>query len=295
VYPATTPGHNLVTLPLGPKRSDAALRRTLDAFLANADRPALVARDPVEAVHRYRNPHDQEVVGIVVAMLAYGRAATIKVTTQRVLALLGDVPAEAVDRGRVDALDPFVYRFQKKDDLARFVRGVGRVRKEHGSLAAAFGSVVSNQDANYAPAMSRFIELIARAIPGKKTYGLRFLLPSGAAKRLCLYLRWMIRDDDGLDLGTWKGFEPRKLIIPLDTHITRLGRYLGLTDRATPNLAMAIEITQSLARLRPDDPLAYDMALCHLGISEQCPRHRDPEICATCPINDICRLGPRQA
>jgi len=56
---------------------------------------------------------------------------------------------------------------------------------------------------------------------------------------------------------------------------------------------MAIEVTESLARLRPDDPLAYDMALCHLGISERCPRHRDPEICATCPINDICRLGPR--
>jgi uncharacterized protein (TIGR02757 family) len=286
-----------VTLSFGPKRSDATLRRTLDQFLEDADREALVLRDPVEAVRRYRDPHDQEVAGFIVAMLAYGRARSIKQTTERALALLGRSPANAVDRGRIGKLDPFVYRFQRGDDLLRWVRAVRRVRREHGSLAAAFGSVVSPADANYAAAMSRFVELLERAIEGPLTYGLRFLLPRGAAKRLCLFLRWMIRDEDGMDLGAWKKLAPsldrRKLIIPLDTHITRLGRYLGLSERATPNLAMAVEITESLARLRPDDPLAYDMALCHLGISERCPKHRDPEICATCPINAVCRLGPR--
>jgi uncharacterized protein (TIGR02757 family) len=286
-----------VTLSFGPKRSDATLRRTLDQFLADADRDALVARDPVEAVRRYRDPHDQEVAGFVVAMLAYGRARSIKAATERALARLGKSPAQAIDRGKIGALDPFVYRFQRGDDLVRLLRGVRRIRREHGSLASAFGSVVAREDANYAAAMSRFVELLAAAIPGEMTYGLRFLLPRGAAKRLCLFLRWMVRDEDGLDLGTWKRLHPaldrRKLIIPLDTHITRIGRYLGLSDRATPGLSMAVEITESLARLRPDDPLAYDMALCHLGISERCPKHRDPVICASCPINAVCRLGPR--
>ncbi len=284
----------------GSKRSDAALRQTLDHFLATTDRAALVAHDPVEAVHRFRDPHDQEVAGLLVAMLAYGRAQTIKATTERALEALGGSPARAVDRGKVGKLDGFVYRFQKGDDLVRFLRGVGRIRRAYGSLARAFGSVILEDDAHYGPAMSRFVALIAAAIPDEMSYGLRFLLPDagagGAAKRLCLYLRWMVRDEGGVDLGAWKtlapGLDPKKLIIPLDTHIARLGRYLGLTERATPGLEMAIEITQSLARLRPADPLAYDMALCHLGISERCPKHRDPEICAGCPINAVCRLGP---
>lgn len=142
--------------------------------------------------------------------------------------------------------------------------------------------------------MGRFVDAITRAVDGELSYGLRFLLPNpkggGAAKRLCLFLRWMIRPADGLDLGVWPDLDPARLIIPLDTHITTLGRYLGLTERATPNLRMAMEITASLRRLRPNDPLAYDMALCHLCIAGRCKKRWDPGICPACPIHPVCRL-----
>ena len=125
----------------------------------------------------------------------------------------------------------------------------------------------------------------------------------GLIKRLCLFLRWMIRGGQSVtlttaerDLGTWQKllpdtFDASKLIIPLDTHIARISRFIGLTDRTTTGLTTAQEITESLRRIHPADPLKYDMALCHLGISGSCPKERDLEKCAGCPIRQACRLG----
>jgi uncharacterized protein (TIGR02757 family) len=285
---------------LGAKRPEPELKAVLDRFLRDADREALVGGDPVDLVRRYGDPHDQEVAGLVVAMLAYGRVASIKVKAARALQLLGPSPASAVDRGLAEpALAGFVHRFQRGDDLSRFVRAIRVVRAQFGSLGAALLAGVDEDAPHYGTAMGRFIDRMRKPLGLSVTRGLLFLLPQpdggGAAKRLCLYLRWMVRPEDGIDLGAWRvlapGVDTRKLIIPLDTHIERIGRYLGLTDRKSSDLKTALEITQSLARLRPDDPLAYDIALCHLGISGRCPRKRDARICGECPIREVCRLG----
>ena len=289
------------SLVLGPRRSEAVLARTLDQFVAAADRAALVRGDPVELVWRYADPHDQEVAGLLVAMLAYGRVASIKAKASEALERLGPSPAAAVDGGRrLAALRGFVHRFQRGNDLERFLRAARRVRRQFGSLGAAFRSGAGEGEPHFGAAMGRFVGLLAGAVEGEPSYGLRFLLPDatsgGAAKRLCLYLRWMIRPADGLDLGTWQhlapGLDPARLVIPLDTHIARLARYLGLTERKSQDLATALEITASLRRLRPADPLYYDMALCHLGVSGACPRKRSPKLCGDCPIRAVCRLGP---
>lgn len=283
---------------LGPKKPDHELKQTLDRFVLAADRPALARGDPVDLVHRFSDPADQEVAGLLVAMLAYGRVASIKSKASRLLELLGAHPARAIlDRRRIRALDGFVYRFQSGGDLPRFAAAIGRVRKENGTLAAAFLAGTREDEETYAEAMSRFTSRIASSVDGDLSPGLRFLLPGGAAKRLALYLRWMIRPADGVDLGAFSTFEPaltpKKLIIPLDTHIERIGRYLGLTDRKTGGLKTAMEITTSLSRLCPEDPLVYDLALCHLGISGRCPRKRDTELCADCAIRTVCRLGKK--
>ncbi len=279
----------------------AALKVELDRLVAGADRPALVASDPVELVRRYDDPHDQEVAGIVVAMLAYGRVASIKAKASEVLEVLGPSPARAVDGGRRAAkLGGFVYRFQRGADLPRFLRAIGRVRRQHGSLARAFLNVnVKDDPGSYVETMDRFVAELTAAVRGPLSYGLRYLLPrtsaQGAAKRLCLYLRWMVRPDDGLDLGAWPrlapGVDPARLVMPLDTHIGRIARYIGLTARASNDLKTALEITAALRALAPDDPLVYDMALCHLGISGACPQRRVPQICAGCDLRAVCRLG----
>lgn len=275
------------------------LRGILDAFLATADWSALLARDPLALVAPYPDPADREVVGLVVAALAYGRVASIQAKAAQALECLGPRPARAIaDPRRRRRLEGFVYRFQKGDDLPRFLAAVHQVREAHGSLARAFAAAVDPQEPNYAGALGRWVAQL-KAAAGPLSYGLGFLLPDpaggGAAKRLWLYLRWMIRDE-GVDLGTWRtlapGLVPAHLIIPLDTHVARIGRYLGLTERRSDDLRTAIEITQNLALLAPHDPLRYDMALCHLGISGRCPRRRDPAACAGCPIRLGCRLGP---
>ena len=129
---------------------------------------------------------------------------------------------------------------------------------------------------------------------GRLPHGARYLLsvPDGqaAAKRWCLFLRWMVRPADGVDLGLWSDISTRRLTIPLDTHVARIGAYIGLTDRRTPGWAMAREITGNLARYCPDDPTRFDFAISHLGIMGSCPRRRNPVKCAGCDLLSACRL-----
>lgn len=287
-----------------PASRQKRLKQTLDAFLAAADRAALAEADPVSLVRSYDDPHDQEVAGFFVAMLAYGRVASIREKAGDLLQRLGPHPARAVDKGRaVRRLHGFVYRFQRADDLPRFAQAVGRVRRKSGSLGAAFVEEARSADftEDYGTAMAGLVRRVRAALRGPPTYGLKFLLPDpasgGAAKRLCLFVRWMVREDDGVDLGAWTALglavEPAKLVVPLDTHIARIARYVGLTSRKTNDLEAARQITAGLRALRPDDPLAYDLALCHLGISGACPRRRDVKRCVGCPIRAVCGLGPK--
>jgi uncharacterized protein (TIGR02757 family) len=122
-----------------------------------------------------------------------------------------------------------------------------------------------------------------------------FLFPSAdngsACKRLCMMLRWLVRPADGIDLGLWRNISPARLLVPVDTHIQRIGRNLGLTCRRTPDLRMAREITASLRLLDPDDPVKYDFVLCHLGISEGCSG-REGTPCGECPVAGLCRRQP---
>ena len=128
-----------------------------------------------------------------------------------------------------------------------------------------------------------------REIPADSYFPFFFPSPASgsACKRLCMYLRWMVRPADGIDLGLWREVSAAKLVIPVDAHIQRISRYLGLTNRKQADWRMAREITQALRRLDPADPVKYDFSLCHLGISEGCDG-RDRVRCTACPINELC-------
>ncbi|MCA2978763.1 MAG: DUF2400 family protein, partial [Myxococcaceae bacterium] len=100
---------------------------------------------------------------------------------------------------------------------------------------------------------------------------------------------------DAIDFGLWSRVSAAELVIPLDTHVARLGAWLGLTARRTQGWAMAEEITASLRRLDADDPVRYDFALCHYGMSGACPPRPEPSNCARCPLREACRVGRRLA
>ncbi|HET6373392.1 MAG TPA: DUF2400 family protein, partial [Candidatus Polarisedimenticolia bacterium] len=103
--------------------------------------------------------------------------------------------------------------------------------------------------------------------------------------------RWMVRPDDGVDFGLWGRVRPDQLVIPLDTHVSRIAAYIGLTRRKTVDWKMALEVTSSLRRLDPADPVKYDFALCRMGILNACPRHRDPVKCHECDLVRVCTLS----
>lgn len=282
------------------------LKHHLDAFLEEFPRERHVSSDPVQFVHRYDDARDREVVGLIVSAFAYGNVKSILATVARALSFLGAHPAQALAAfdPRKDArrLRNFYHRFNTSRDLAVFFWMIRRLLEEHGTLENAVLCGLSPDDADTGEALARF----SAAMLGtgyeqfyprgelKRRIGVRFLLPSpvdgSACKRMNLYLRWMVRPDDGVDCGIWKGIRPGQLVIPLDTHIARISSYIGLTDMASPGWAMALDITNNLRRLDDADPLRYDFALCHLGIAGDCPRKRDLRKCFACPIREICRL-----
>ncbi|MAG55781.1 MAG: hypothetical protein CMJ83_05780 [Planctomycetes bacterium] len=112
----------------------------------------------------------------------------------------------------------------------------------------------------------------------------------GGAQRFNLFPRWTARSRDGIDLGLWRGLDPSRLMVPLDTHIAFLGRAPGLTKRRTAGWMMAEEIPAALRTLDVRDPVKYDWSLTRLGDLGDCPSRRDPRTCPACPVHPRCRL-----
>ncbi len=265
-----------------------------------------LSSDPVEFVHMFSSPGDREVVGLIASLLAYGRVDGIKRAVGRVLELMDWKPyrfVRAFDPKRgASVFSGFVYRFNSGRDVACLIYIMKQMIEGSGSIGAFFMEGYSPRDRNIKGALSSFSKRalsldragIYRGMGPEADKGLRFFFPDPASgspcKRLNLYLRWMVRKDDGLDFGLWKGVAPSKLIIPLDTHIARISRNIGLTKRATADWKTAEEITGALKQLDPRDPLKYDFALTRLGILDRCPKRVELTKCRECMIKEVCIL-----
>ncbi len=273
--------------------------------------------DPLGLVVSYEDPLDVELVGLVAAALAYGNARAARASARRVLEVLGPRPArgarELGAEGIAQALDGWwVHRFHRPVHVAALCAAAAAVQREYGSLGAAFEAC--DQDwsfpdlsgaggtrkptADLAPALSRWVSLLgaaARVHVQTEDYaaGLRWLLADpargSACKRMWMYLRWMVRRE-APDLGLWRGLDPARLLVPLDTHVARISRQLGLTARRTANLAMAREVTAALRKLCPSDPVRYDWALSRLGILRHCPAQPTLRHCGTCELWPVCTV-----
>jgi uncharacterized protein (TIGR02757 family) len=296
---------------LSPRRAEA-LRPAIDRFQRRFDAGARLGFDPVELPRRYPDPGDAEVAGLLAASLAYGRADLFKPRLEEVLAAMGPAPsrfAESFARSPdARAFDGFRYRFNRPEDVAALVAAAGFVRSRHGSLGERFAALYREACAARAAwpvreALAGFASELRGAptvdpiLRRRGRRGLLHLCPdpggAGACKRWNLYLRWMVRGPDRVDLGLWKGVPPSALVVPLDTHVSRIARYLGFTDRRDLTWRTAEEITRSLRLLDPEDPVRFDFALCHHGMSGACPARRDPRCCAACPLREFCRARAR--
>lgn len=258
--------------------------------------------DPLLFPHRHGDAADQEVVAFLSSSLAFGRVASIRSSLERALSALGPRPAEALRAGPgpLRELDGFVHRWVDSGSLRPFLHAVGATLRSDGSLGALFAAGDPGGP-DYVPALDRFFEALRErtGLPlSRRLRGLRFLLPSpadgSACKRAHLFLRWTVRSGDH-DLGLWQGgrFTPARLLLPMDTHVHRISRYLGLTSRPTADLRAAREATAWLARLDPGDPVRFDWALSRLGILAECVRDRARSRCGDCAVRPVCRAASK--
>lgn len=291
--------------PRGRRRLPDFLAARLLAFAATP-REDRIAFDPIELPRRYSRPTDIEIAGLLSASMAYGRADLFKPKVSALLSAMGESPAafaiELTPRGAGALLRGFVYRFNVGADIAVLLMGAGKVLRERGTLEALFSEQLSCHGSLHA-ALSGFTQAL-RDVPLEpirrelgRVQGLDHLLPSplgpGAAKRLNLFLRWMVRGPDAVDLGIWRTVPPAKLLVPLDTHVGRIARHLGLTRRKDLSWRTAEEITDSLRRVDPIDPIRFDFALCHHGMSGACPPAPSGKTCSRCALQEVCITGRR--
>jgi uncharacterized protein (TIGR02757 family) len=259
------------------------------------------ASDPVHIVRRFSTPADREVVGFCAAGLAFGRVASVLQSIESLLKVMGPEPAAFVrqfDPGRDgQRLAPLVHRWIRGRDLVALVIVLQRMLRESGSIEAFFRDGDDPSSAHIGPALDAFstraLATDLRAAYGRRrppVLGVGYFFPrpstGSACKRLNLFLRWMVRTD-AIDLGVWKTIAPSRLIVPLDTHVIRLGRCLRLTRYTSPGWKMAEEITASLRRIHPADPVRYDFSLCHVGMMSACgfgKAQRDSQ----CPLRGMC-------
>ncbi len=228
--------------------------------------------DPVEFPHRYRRKKDMEIAGFIAALFAYGRVELFKPVIEKILKRMGSSPHDFLLHFKPSRQRPFeglYYRFQKEEDIINLIRMLSILLQRHNSLEDVFCRFYSPEDEDTLNAIEGFSRYCLSLLDNKLTAGLRQLFPlpsaGSACKRMNLFLRWMVRKDE-IDLGIWKGIPKNKLIVPLDVHIARISKRLGLTKRKTPDMKMAKEITSALKRLDPEDPLKYDFVLCHTGM-----------------------------
>jgi uncharacterized protein (TIGR02757 family) len=255
------------------------LKPRLDSLYRKYNRRIFVHPDPLELVYRYDSPGDQEIAGLIAACLAYGRVTQILASAGRVLQAVGEdahrSPRSFLERATARELRVlfrgFRHRFTPGAEVAALLAGVKRAIAEHGSLEALFTAGLGDADETVLPGLALFVDRLRRFAGGAGACPSLLSSPAdgSACKRLNLYLRWMVRRD-AVDPGPWRAVSRAKLVVPLDTHLYRIARGLGLTARKQADLKTVMEITRGFALFSPRDPVRYDFSLTRLGINPAC-------------------------
>lgn len=266
-------------------RTYPQLKALLDELYHRYSRPVFLSTSALGIPHRYSSLEDREIAAFVTASLAYGNVKQIHRSAEAALKAMGESPARFIRR-----FDPacdtarfqhVVHRFNSGIDLALLCYLLHQAIAVAGSLQAFFLKGYDPAHDDIKPALTSFVERMLSLdvspfyplglLPAKA--GVRFFFSSpaqgSACKRLNLFLRWMVRRGDAIDFGIWTEVSPAKLIVPLDTHVARIVRQLGLTTIKQPNWRMAKEVTERLRAFDPEDPVKYDFALCRLGVLKQ--------------------------
>lgn len=278
-------------------KTNPGLKTLLDRVLFQFPPETRIDADPIQFPRYFYDKGSPEAeieaVALLAAMLAYGSA---KQFNKKIRVLMQNCDWQYLDLiiGRKNMQDWPAYRLSTAEEIKIFCLASGDLIKKHKRLKTIFLE-------GYLPEHSIQKGLIAlrqKLLEACKAYispvprGVKHLLPDpgsgGCAKRWHMFLRWMVRKNDGVDLNLWPEVSSADLLIPLDRHISKISRNLGLTSRKSDDWKTAEEITNNLKKYDKNDPVKYDFSLCHLGIAGECTHGKNPELCRKCILNQAC-------
>jgi uncharacterized protein (TIGR02757 family) len=245
------------------------LKNILERLYRKYNRREFVDPDPLLFLYDYDDIHDREVVGMIASSLAFGNVKQIMRSVGSVLEVMGNSPCRFLKRSTPlsikNAFSGFRHRWITGEELSSMFIGMKETINRYGTLEEAFAAGYDKSDCDILIATERFVDKIigAGGVPYCR------LLPSprkkSACKRLNLFFRWMVRSDR-VDPGGWNCISASRLLVPLDTHMYRIGVVLGLTERKQKGIKTVLEITKGFREIAWEDPVKYDFALTRLGI-----------------------------
>lgn len=247
------------------------MKAYLDELVIKYNTPEFIENDPVQFPHRYSEKNDIEIVAFLIATIAWGKRSMILNSANRLLDAMGKSPYDFVMSEGWRNLEPdkCVHRTFFNRDLIYYCNGLNDIYKEYQSLEDVF-ALNDNHDAWQG--IQNFRDRIQKANDGLSSVHISNPYcenpkKGSACKRLHLALRWLVRNDGIVDLGIWNKIKPSDLMIPLDVHVGRISRELGLIDRKSNDRTTVESITSKLRELDSNDPIKYDFALFGYGVS----------------------------
>jgi uncharacterized protein (TIGR02757 family) len=250
------------------------LKQFLDEKVDQYNQPFFIARDPVSVPHGFRKKQDIEIAAFFAAIFSWGNRTTILQKSKELMALMDNAPWEFCLHSTDDSIKKLVefkHRTFKATDLLYFIEFIKYHYVENKSLESAFTRSMKPSDQTVEQALNGFCDYFFSLahVPQRTRKHIASPQKNSTCKRLNMFLRWMVRSDDrGVDFGIWKKIKPAQLICPVDLHVSRVARKLGLISRSQTDWQTALELTGHLRGLDPADPVKYDFALFGLGIEE---------------------------
>ncbi|MBC3760006.1 TIGR02757 family protein [Hyunsoonleella sp. SJ7] len=256
---------------IGNKLPKAELKIFLDEKVEQYNNPKFIESDPIQVPHRFSKKEDIEISGFLTATIAWGNRKSIINNAQRLMELLDNSPFDFVlnhQKSDLEKLEPFVHRTFNGDDCIQFIKSLQHIYKNHGGLEQVFSKHAEKDSLQKSISKFKTLFFEIEHIPRSQKH-VSDPLKKSAAKRINMYLRWMIRQDNaGVDFGIWKHLSPSQLSCPMDVHSGNVARKLGLLKRKQNDAKALLELDKNLRKLDAEDPVKYDFALFGLGVFE---------------------------
>ena len=251
--------------------TQSELKEFLDEKVELYNNPNFIESDPIQIPHLYSLKEDIEIAGFLAATIAWGNRKMIIKNGFKMMELMGNSPYDFIlnhENSDLDAFDGFVHRTFNSEDLKCFVKGLQHIYKNHNGLETAFAKHAETDSLQNA--ISKFKTTFFENDYLQRTQKhVSDPLKNSAAKRINMFLRWMVRNDNaGVDFGIWQSLSPSQLSCPLDVHSGNVARKLGLLNRKQNDGKALLELDAALKDLDPNDPVKYDFALFGLGVFE---------------------------